>query len=69
MNYKIISEDNKKLSIIDRILNNRGIPIGESYHYLNTTDKDILNPLLLDNMREGAKMLISHIQNNDKIFV
>lgn len=69
MNYRLISENNQKLSIIDRVLNNRGIPIGEAYHYLNTTDQDILNPLLLDNMHEGAKMLMSHIHNNDKIFI
>ena len=41
MNYRLISENNQKLSIIDRVLNYRGIPIGEAYHYLNTTDADI----------------------------
>jgi single-stranded-DNA-specific exonuclease len=39
------------------------------HHYLNTTDDDILSPLLLDHMEEGAKMLVNHISNNDKIMI
>lgn len=38
-------------------------------HYLNTSDADILDPLLLDNMKDGAKMLVSHILNQDKLFM
>ena len=32
-------------------------------HYLNTSDADILDPLLLDNIKDGAKILVSHILN------
>lgn len=53
----------------EKIFAARGIPTNEIYHYLNTTDNDILDPNLLDNMEEGAKMLIKHIANNDKVFV
>ena len=69
MNYNLISECTEKMSIIDRVLYNRGIPMGEAYHYLNTTNSDIINPLLLDNIEQGAKLLIKHIQSNNKIFV
>jgi single-stranded-DNA-specific exonuclease len=50
-------------------LYNRGIPIEELDHYYNTSYLDILDPLLLNNMREGAKMLIAHIGSNDKMYV
>lgn len=69
MNYRLISEKKHNTSIIDQILYNRGIPFGEGYHYLNTTDADVLDPLLLDNMENGAKMLISHIKQNHHIYV
>lgn len=48
---------------------NRGIDLYEIEHYLNTTENDILDPMLLDNITEGAKMLISHISQNNKIFI
>lgn len=38
-------------------------------HYLNTSDADILDPLLLDNMKDGTKILVSHILNQDKLFM
>ena len=50
-------------------MTNRGIPLAEINHYLNTTDDDILDPKLFDNMKDGAKMLIKHISNRDKILV
>ena len=59
----------KGASIIDQILYNRKIPYGEAFHYLNTTECDVLNPLLLDNLQGGAKLLISHINQNHPAFV
>ena len=38
-------------------------------HYFNTSKKDILNPELLDNMQQGAEMLIKHLAAGDKIFI
>jgi single-stranded-DNA-specific exonuclease len=49
------------------VLKNRDID--NAYRYLNTTAEERLDPLLLDNMLEGAKMLMKHIQANNKIFV
>lgn len=69
MNYKLINQRNEDFSPLDQVLYNRGIPVEELDHYYNTNYLDILDPLLLNNMREGAKMLIAHIGNNDKIYV
>ena len=57
------------ISAVERVLTNRGIKLNEINHYLNTTDNDILDPLLIDRIKEGAQMLIKHISNNDKIFI
>ena len=38
-------------------------------HYFNTSKNDILNPELLDNMQQGAEMLIKHLAAGDKIFI
>ena len=54
-------------SPIEQILNNRGIK--NIYHYLHTTDDDILKPSTIMNIKNGAIMLVSHINNNDKILI
>ena len=54
-------------SPIEQILNNRGIK--NIYHYLHTTDDDILDPSTIMNIKNGAIMLVSHINNNDKILI
>ena len=71
MEYKLIKSDyeNIPLSPIERILTNRGIKRENIQHYLNTTDLDIPNPLLLNNRVEGAKMLIECISNNEPLFL
>jgi len=56
MNYKLINELNDNLSPIEQVLHNRGIT--DTEHYLNTDILDILDPLLINNMEKGAKMLI-----------
>ncbi len=65
--YQLKCERDPNLSVLEQIFKNREIT--DVYHYLHTTDKDILNPLLLDNMERGAKMLVSHIHANDNIFI
>lgn len=64
MEYQLINEQN--YDILTQILTNRGIKFEDIHHYLNTTDDDILNPLLLDNLRPAAQMLLTHIINMDK---
>jgi single-stranded DNA-specific DHH superfamily exonuclease len=51
------------------VLANRGIKPENIEHYLNTTNKDILDPKLIMNMREGAVMLIKHINQGNKILI
>lgn len=64
MEYQLINEQN--YDTLTQILINRGIKFENIHHYLNTTDDDILDPLLLDNLRPAAQMLFTHIKNMDK---
>lgn len=54
-------------NIIENILKNRGIEDIE--HYLNTTEKDILDPFLLCNMSEAVNLLNEHLCGDGKIYV
>ena len=54
---------------VERVFANRGMFPSDIDHYLNTTREDILEPALLDNMAEGAKMFVLHLAAGDKIFV
>ena len=67
MEYQLINPRDKSKSAIEQVLTNRGVK--NINHYLNTTESDILDPLLLNNMKEGAKLLISHISQGSKIMV
>ena len=72
MEYQLITSkfpQNKALTAVEQVLANRGIKPENVEHYLNTTDEDILDPLLIKNIREGAKMLIKHVSQNDKVLV
>lgn len=69
MKYKLIAKPNKNYSPMQQILVNRGIDVKDIEHYLKTSDVDILNPDLLDNMAEGVKRLVSAIKNQEKIFL
>lgn len=59
----------EKISVVERVLTNRGINLNAIEHYLKTTDNDILDPVLIDNMLPGFKMLATHINNNDIILI
>lgn len=66
MDYKLIAAPDPKLSAVEQVLVNRGIAYDEIYHYLNTTEADNLPFSLLDNLDQGAKMLIQHL-GDDKL--
>ena len=59
----------RNLTAVEQVLANRGIAPENVEHYLNTTDNDIYSPGLLDNIRKGVEMLITHIAQNDKVLV
>jgi hypothetical protein len=63
LEWNLISPREKK-SVIDQVLFNRGID--NAYRYLNITNEEVYNPLLLDNMREGAILLVKHINQKAK---
>ena len=51
---------------IQEILVTRGIPCMEIPNYLYTTDTDITPPEMLSNIVEGARLLLSCIDKNEK---
>lgn len=71
MEYQLIKSNYEHIpmSAVERVLTNRGIKREDIPHYLNTTDQDILNPLLLDNMQEGAAMLARCIRDGKPLFL
>lgn len=68
MRYELISQ-RTEASAIEQILVNRGILSEDIEHYLNTRNCDILDPSSIENIGEGAKLLISHISRNNKIHI
>lgn len=44
MKYQLIKPINSNYSTIEQILTNRGIPLDQIEHYLNTADSDINPP-------------------------
>ena len=68
MEYKLKAA-RKNCTALEQIFYNRGFNnIKDIQHYLNTTDEDIIDPKVIANIEEGAKMLISHIsQNHDAL--
>lgn len=70
MEYKLRAERQANTTLLEQILLNRGFKdLQEINHYLTVDEHDINDPLLLDNMQEGAKILAKHIQNNSKTLV
>lgn len=67
MEYQLINPRRPGTSAIEQVLLNRGIT--DVAHYLNTVDTDILSPLGLDNMKQGAELLVSHIAQGSKVYV
>lgn len=70
MEYKVIAPRQDGTSLLEQILLNRGFKNREDIlHFLSTDENDILDPLLLDHMVEGAQLLITHIAQNDKAVI
>jgi ribosomal protein S15P/S13E len=69
MNYQLIAPRVPSMSMVEQVLTNRGIDRTDVAHYLHTSDADILDPIQIQNMIDGAKMLIKHISQNDKVFI
>lgn len=70
MEYKLISPSLPgHWTLVEKVFYNRGFKLEDIEHYLHTTDEDIISPELLENMEKGAKMLVQHIANQDKIFI
>lgn len=72
MEYQLLTSGipiKKDATSVERVFANRGINPSDIDHYLHTTTEDILDPGLLDNIAQGAKMFISHLAAGDKIFV
>ena len=62
-------EFDRDYTAVERIFMNRGMSPEKVQHYLEVNEKDLLNPELLNHMKDGAKILMQHIAANDKIFV
>ena len=72
MEYQLIAPRiplGRLLTAVEQVLANRGITPENVEHYLNTTDEDILNPMLIMNIEEGVKVLIKHIAQGDKVLI
>lgn len=69
MNFKLIKEQVPNIGVSQQIFLNRGFNYNDIEHYLQTTDEDILNPFLLENIKEGASLLIKHIGENNKVLI
>lgn len=69
LKYELYQPLNPNYSVVQQILANRGISEQDMTHYLHTSDADICDYHLLDNLLEGATMLASHIARGSKILV
>lgn len=69
MKYELIKPINQNYNAIQQILTNRGIKLEDIEHYLNVTEEDNLSPLLLDNIKQAAAMLIKHLDKNGTIMI
>ena len=69
MEYRLRAPEFPIYTPVEQVLVNRGILYDQINHYLNTTDDDILDPRLIPHLDEGAKMLIKHISQNDKVLI
>ena len=67
MDYQLISPRDASMTALEQVLRNRGI--NDPYGYLNTDVTNVYAPTLLDNIAEGAKMLVKHISQGSKVMV
>ena len=71
MKFQLINNDNIFSSTAAHILFNRGIAVEDMNHYLNTTDKDINDFLLLGENRliAAARILVSIVGDSKKTLI
>ena len=69
MRYQLINPMKDSLSAVDQVLINRGIKFEDITRFKYPSADELLDPSLFTNINDGAKMLISHIGQNDKIFI
>lgn len=72
MDYQLIKPllpIKEEYTAVERVFATRGIAPEDIGHYLNTNEKDILDPQLIDNIHTGVSMLASHIANQHKIYI
>lgn len=71
MKFQLINNDNIFSSTAAHILFNRGIAVEDMNHYLNTTDKDINDFLLLGENRlmAAARILVSVVECSKKTLI
>lgn len=70
MEYRLRAPRQDGTSLLEQVLLNRGFKNRQDIaHYLSTDESDVLDPLLLDHMRDGVKMLIRHIDQGDNALI
>ena len=71
MKTKLYSKFDENTPMLNRVLINRGVPINELRHYMNTTDRDINDFLSLgeDNLKQAAVHLCNTIQEDKSCLI
>ena len=69
MRYQLIAPRNPRLSAVEQVLSNRGINLENQASFRCPDLDETIDPLKLENIHQGAQMLIKHIGQNDKIFI
>jgi single-stranded-DNA-specific exonuclease len=69
MRYELIAPRDEAMTAVEQVLFNRGIKLEDMDRFKYPSQDDIINPLQLEHMKEGAIMLIKHIQQNHPIFI
>ena len=70
MEFKLKAPIRKNCTALEQVFYNRGFnSVEDIQHYLNTNEEDILDPKLIANIEEGARMLISHISKGHDILL
>ena len=66
MRFTLLNEEIPFYTPIEQIFSNRGIPVNEIKHYQEVSIEDTNSPSLFEDIDEGVKMLVKHIQALDK---
>ena len=71
MKRKLYSKFDENTPMLNRVLINRGVPINELRHYMNTTDRDINDFLSLgeDDLKQAAIHLCNTIQEDKSCLI